>query len=119
MDTSQLWVKKWENGILETGIVSIDSLFENYALNVKYIGKRQNRYDVVIKTDYLMNPIAIVQKLRGIQARLDMLNRKVLMRVEGIILRWEDYRIYRYFLGWGRLSIGVSLSSCVESKSSK
>lgn len=64
VDTGKTWVAQWINGNRYTGISGIDSLVENYDLEI-FTYERRNRVDVKFRSEIPMNPYALIQKFRN------------------------------------------------------
>lgn len=63
VDTSKIWVEQWINGNRYTGISGIDSLVENYDLEI-FVYERRNRVDVKFRSGIPINPYALIQKFQ-------------------------------------------------------
>jgi len=108
VDTSKLWITQWINDNPHTGIIGIDSLIENYDLDI-FIYKRRNRVDVKLKSDIAINPYALIQKFQNTgEFRYVSLStivgggNKISLDIS------KGYKIYQYSLKWGDCPMGCS-----------
>ncbi len=101
VDTSKTWVEEWLTGNNYTGVVGIDSLVENYDIEVTFYYKSTKGYEFKLNTFSPINYFALKNKIEKI-------NEFIFVEPDGIIgggssisLIDTNDNIYKYSIGWG------------------
>ena len=102
VDTSKSWLNNWKNGIKHTGIIEIDTIIDNYNLDINFNFKFDDHCWFEIKSGKPINDISLMYKFE--ETHEFQVIEPVVLIGEGssISLYAEDnYRRYRYDYGWG------------------
>lgn len=102
VDTNKSWASNWMNGIINTGIIEIDSIIANYNLEITLSFLSDNIYWYKIKSQTPINYLSLLDKFRK-TAEFKYVEPTVLIGGgNNISLKTEgNYRYYKYSYGWG------------------
>ena len=102
IDTSQSWSNNWKNGIKNTGIIEIDSIIDDYNLDINFMFESDSVYWFEIKSKIPINYFALMNKLKETHEFKTVEPTVLIGGGSNISLDNKDnYRNYRYYFGWG------------------
>jgi len=112
VDTSKKWVEEWFNGNKHTGIAGIDSLIENYDIEIIFSRIFFGEYNFILKTKKPINYVALNEKLEKTNEFRYSYNGYVEPDLgiggSNISFIGGNQQIYQYALGWGDCPSGCS-----------
>lgn len=102
VDTNKSWASNWKDGIKYTGIIEIDSLIDNYNLDVSLMFESDSIYWYEIKSNTPINYIALMEKFKKTSEFIYVEPTVLIGGGSSISIKNENnYRYYRYNYGWG------------------
>lgn len=101
VDTSKVWVNEWLNGNKYTGITGIDSLIENYEIEVFFNFESSGGYNFTLKTTVPINYFALKEKLEKTDEFIYVEPDGIIGGGSSISLIDGNHKIYQYAIGWG------------------
>jgi len=110
VDTNKIWVKEWLNENVYTNIAGIDSLIENYDIEIFFNYESHGGYNFRLKTRVPINYFALKEKFKKTNEFIYVESNAIIGGGSTISLISEDYNIYKYALGWGDCPSGCIYS---------
>lgn len=102
VDTSKNWTVNWRNGIKNTGVIEIDSIINNYNLDINYMEQADSTYWFEIKSQIPINYFALIEEFKKTNEFITVEPVGLIGGGSNISLENQyNSRNYRYNYGWG------------------
>jgi len=102
VDTNKNWANNWVEGIKNTGIIKIDSIINDYNLEVNFVFKSDSIYWFQIKSSKPINYISLMEKFKNTNEFINIEPTVFIGTGSNISLSKENQiRYYKYYYGWG------------------
>ena len=120
VDTSKVWIQKWIFGSRTTGILAIDSIVDEYDLEISSIRNLHNRVNVTISSPIPVNYLALIEKLKSTAEFRYVEPNGTIGGGSIITCEYDDIsQLYKYVLRWGDCPSGYCHRSRMLPKSAE
>ena len=102
VNSNKSWSSNWKNGIKRTGLIKIDSLIDNYDLDINFAFESESTYWIEIKSKVPINFFALMEKFKTTSEFLFVEPFVLVGGGSSISLKVEgNFKYYKYYSGWG------------------